>query len=179
LLPYLTRPFRTIVFYSYYPNSINILNMPPSKRRISSSWILTFLTTILILLFYFRYHSPTITKSSSLQILESNPTQQPSTIRIAKATIAYEPSNSIYNRSLELHSEHNERFGYGMHVLRTPTVREYANTLLWLQHVMVGEMMKKGEGAVWILYVHQSAMCLLNGLTKVNQVLHPNSHDGK
>jgi hypothetical protein len=100
--------------------------------------------------------------STALQINEWNQTQQQSDIRIPKATILYSHSNSIYNWSVDLHSQHNSRFGYEMHILRTLIVRGYANTLLWVQHVIVEKMMKGGEGTEWILYVHESALSPTN-----------------
>jgi hypothetical protein len=125
--------------------------MPPSRRLISSSWVLTFVTIVLILSFYFRDQYLTITKDRTLQILEPNPLRSLSPQGITKATIAYEPSNSILNRSLILHEQQNERFSYKMHVLRSSIVRGYANTLLWVQHVIVGEMIKD-QGVEWILF---------------------------
>jgi hypothetical protein len=127
---------------------------PNRPLKWHSCKVVTFLTclaAVILLLLYF----PTRPYSPTLPILQTIPwrsTRHPSDTRIAKATITYAPSSN--NRSLALHAAYNAAFGYPMHVLRTPIVRGFANTLLWLQHLIVSEMLKNVEERVeWIMYV--------------------------
>jgi hypothetical protein len=85
------------------------------------------------------------------------PIRLPSEIRIAKATIAYDPMNQIYDGALALHDQHNKRYGYEMHILRTPLVKGFANKMLWLQQTIIAELQRNvAERAEWILYAHHS-----------------------
>lgn len=137
-----------------FTRSTHYFTMPLSKRFTNPISILTSLT-IALLLYLYNHHKLLISRDSTLEVTDWNPIRQQSDICVSKATILYPPSDVIYTRSLTLHSQHNDRFGYEMHVLRTPIVRGYANTLLWVQHVIVGEIMKKEkrDGSEWILYV--------------------------
>ena len=84
-------------------------------------------------------------------------TKDQSDIRIAKATILYSPSNSVYDHALALHEEHNKKWGYEMHILRTPVVKGSSDTLLWLQHTIITELQKPVEERTeWILYLAPS-----------------------
>jgi hypothetical protein len=123
-------------------------NRPPRFSRKGAA-LLTSLTIVLILTLYLTHRHPSL---PTLETIPWIPTRFPSDTRIAKATIAYTPLSN--DRSLALHSTHNAAFGYEMHVLRRPIVRGFANTLLWLQHLIVSEMLKNVEERVeWIMYV--------------------------
>jgi hypothetical protein len=125
-------------------------NRPLKWHSCKVATLLTCLAAVILLLLYFptRPHSPT---PPILQTIPWIPTRHPSDTRIAKACIHYTPTS---NRSLALHSAHNAAFGYPMHVLRRPIVRGFANTLLWLQHLIVSEMLKNvEERAEWVMYV--------------------------
>jgi hypothetical protein len=98
-------------------------NRPPRFSRKGAA-LLTSLTIVLILTLYLTHRHPS---PPTLETIPWIPTRLPSDTRIAKACIHYTPTS---NRSLALHSAHNAAFGYLMHVLRTPIVRGFANTLL-------------------------------------------------
>lgn len=129
-----------------YPPSPKPPPLRPSPRSIKRITTLTLIASILLILYFLAPPTPLPTLQTTL--LPTTHTQ--SSIRIAKATIAYPPSNNISARSLALHASQ----GHETHVLRTPIVKGFANTFLWLQHVMTRELLKsENERAEWILYV--------------------------
>jgi hypothetical protein len=134
-----------------------LISWLPKRHARKVVAIISPITIALLLVLYLltRARSPPPT----LQTIPWIPTCLPSDTRIAKATILYTPASE---RSLALHSVHNAAFGYEMHVLRTPIVRGFANILLWLQHLIVSEMLKNVEERMeWIVYVpyHQYDKC--------------------
>jgi hypothetical protein len=134
-----------------YPPSPTSHHPRPSRRYIKRTCAFTAIAAIFffILLFVPRpFLSLSPNPGSTLQTITWTPTRLQSSIRIAKATIAYSPSSNIYNRSLTLHAAQ----GYKTHVLRTPLMRGFSNTFLWLQHVITSEMLKvENARAEWIL----------------------------
>jgi hypothetical protein len=114
----------------------------PSRKRLTTT--LTVLTLILLAYVYNHSTSP----QQAPLTLNHVPLPASPTLHIIKATILYEPSNSISPRSLALHEPH----GYPTHVLRTPIVRGFTNHLLWLHSLIVQEL-QRDQGAEWILYV--------------------------
>jgi hypothetical protein len=73
--------------------------------------------------------------------------QSQSDIKIAKATVMYDASADLYKQAVKLHKQQNKRYGYEMHVLRTPIDRGFANVFLWLQYLIINEMQKAIEEA--------------------------------
>jgi hypothetical protein len=124
-----------------------------SPRRIWAG-ILTAITIVLVLLVYLTYSGP---PDRTLQTIAWMPTRPPSSIRIAKATISFTSSSQ---RSLALHAAHNDVFGYPIHVLRTPIVRGFANSLLWLQQIIVDELVSKTveHRAEWIMFFDSTTL---------------------
>jgi hypothetical protein len=126
----------------------------PSRKRLTNT--LTVLTLILLACVYNHSTSSQQTPLTLHHVpLPASPTPQ-----IIKATILYQPSNSITTRSLALHESH----GYPTHVLRTPIVRGFTNHLLWLHSLIVQEL-QRDQGAEWILYVplascHNTFQCI-------------------
>jgi hypothetical protein len=134
---------------SHHPN---LYSSPPQRSRNPQPkriYALTTLAFLLSLIIYLITH-PISQTASTLPTIPWTPTRTPADIRIAKAAILYTSSD---NRSLALRSARHDRFGHPMHVLRVPIVRGFANTLLWLQHIIVKEIVEKTveERAEWIL----------------------------
>jgi hypothetical protein len=133
-----------------YPLSPRFHHLRPTRRSIKRTYTLTLIAAILLIL-CLAVHTQLPSQPPKLTLQTTNliTPRAHSSIRIAKATIAYAPSNGIYARSLALHVSQ----GYKTHVLRTPLVKGFANTFLWLQHVITSELLKdENERAEWILY---------------------------
>lgn len=132
-----------------YPPSPKFPRLCPPWRSIKRTTTLALIAFILLILYF------VLPSQSPLPALRTTPlttTHTQSSILIAKATIAYTPSNNIHARSLALHASQ----GYDTHVLRTPIAKGFANSFLWLQHVITSELVKNrgsDERAEWILYV--------------------------
>jgi hypothetical protein len=130
--------------------------------------VCTVTTFALIFLLYLTYTTP---PERTLNTIPWMPTRPPSSIRIAKATVAYTPTSL---RSLTLHTAHNDVFGYPMHVLRTPIVRGFANPLLWLQQIIVGELVSRTaeQRTEWIMFF-DSTIVLTNARIPLHMFVPP------
>ncbi|CAO2652606.1 Nn.00g008890.m01.CDS01 [Neocucurbitaria sp. VM-36] len=151
-----------LAFESAMATKTTTLPRPPlCQRQCRIRVTLALLLSLIIILFsnyYYSHHPVTTSDSNTVQPLTltpipSPPPKQQLSIRIAKATIHYPRSNTLFNTSLALHASHNARFGYEMHILRTHIVKGALNKLLWLQQLIVAELMKREEERMeWICY---------------------------
>ncbi|KAF2461885.1 hypothetical protein BDY21DRAFT_375811 [Lineolata rhizophorae] len=81
--------------------------------------------------------------------------------RIAKASMLYGQTNSLYERALRTHARHNELHGYAMHVLREEISRGYWNKLSYLHSLVVQELAKPAEQRVeWIMWTDAHTVVL-------------------
>ncbi|EAT90222.1 hypothetical protein HBH56_059530 [Parastagonospora nodorum] len=153
-----------------YPLSPRFHHLCSIRRSIKRTYTLALIAAILLIL-YLALQSliPSQPPIPTLQTTNLTTPRAHSSIRIAKATIAYAPSNSVYARSLALHASQS----YETHVLRTPLVKGFANTLLWLQHVITSELLKdENERAEWILFFSPSVV-VANTLIPLHTFLPP------
>ncbi|KAL2846419.1 cytochrome P450 [Aspergillus pseudoustus] len=74
--------------------------------------------------------------------------------RITKVSMLYGNRNTLYERALQSHKRHAERWGYGMEVLRNEISVGYWNKPGYLLSLVVREMTKKeGERVDWFMWV--------------------------
>lgn len=83
--------------------------------------------------------------------------------RVAKVSMLYGETNHIYERALQSHERHGERWGYPMHVLRQDIAVGFWNKPSYLLSLVINELTKPaGERMEWLMYVFSFCICLGN-----------------
>ena len=84
--------------------------------------------------------------------------------RVRQATMIYETENfnSIYERSIDTHIKHGEKWGVPTHILRHDIVEAgFFNKPAYILGLIIEEMAKPyGKRAGWIVYVYSLPQCL-------------------
>lgn len=74
--------------------------------------------------------------------------------KIAKLSMLYGEPNPLYERALAAHVPHNERFGYGMYVLREKTLPGYWSKPAYILDQILAELASpEDERLEWVVYV--------------------------
>lgn len=74
--------------------------------------------------------------------------------RITKASMLYGPRNVIYERALQTHRRHAQKWGYGMEVLQNEIAKGYWNKPSYLLALVIRELSKPvNERVEWLMYV--------------------------
>lgn len=77
--------------------------------------------------------------------------------RVAKVSMLYGNRNTLYERALQSHRRHAERWGYGMDVLQNDIAVGYWNKPGYLLSLVIEELAKPvGERVEWFMYVSSS-----------------------
>lgn len=91
---------------------------------------------------------PTVTASDSKDENQVTPKA-----RIAKVSMVY-GDNPLYDRALENHKRHAERWGYPMYTLQRDALKGYWNKPAWMLSLVVQELAKPpSESVEWMVYV--------------------------
>ncbi|RDW70879.1 uncharacterized protein DSM5745_08390 [Aspergillus mulundensis] len=95
--------------------------------------------------------------------------------RITKASMLYGPRNAIYERALQSHARHAERWGYGMEVLRHEIAEGYWNKPSYLLALVIRELGRAvGERVEWFMWVDADSI-IINPLIPLELFLPPDS----
>ncbi|CEL03104.1 hypothetical protein ASPCAL04261 [Aspergillus calidoustus] len=101
----------------------------------------------------------------------------PSTSRqITKVSMLYGKKNSLYERALQSHRRHAERWGYGMEVLRSDISEGFWNKPAYLLEIVIRELSKgyaDGERVEWLMWVDADS-AVLNPAIPLEIFLPPN-----
>ena len=74
--------------------------------------------------------------------------------RITKASMLYGPRNVFYERALQTHRRHAQKWGYGMEVLQNEIAKGYWNKPSYLLALLIRELSKPvNERVEWLMYV--------------------------
>jgi hypothetical protein len=74
--------------------------------------------------------------------------------RITKASMLYGPRNVIYERALQTHRRHAQKWGYGMEVLQNEIAMGYWNKPSYLLALVIRELSRPvSERVEWLMYV--------------------------
>lgn len=107
--------------------------------------VIAFLS-FLCFLFYFKSY-PSRTRNDIARSFRG-----PGVPRIAKVSMLYGQSNSIYERALRSHRWHNERWDYPFHILRYEIAGGFWNKPSYLLSLIVNELAKPPQERMeWLM----------------------------
>lgn len=77
-----------------------------------------------------------------------------SKLRLTKVSVVYGTPNQLYERALQSHLRHAQRWGYGMQVLRQEIVGGVWDKISYLLSIVLQELAKpQSERTEWLWYV--------------------------
>lgn len=86
------------------------------------------------------------------------------TRRITKVSMLYGNRNTLYERALQSHRRHAERWGYGMDVLQNDIAVGYWNKPSYLLSLVIEELAKPvAERVEWFMYSPFSFLAEIHG----------------
>ncbi|KAL4931663.1 cytochrome P450 [Aspergillus undulatus] len=92
---------------------------------------------------------------------KSDFTTIPSYRRVTKVSMLYGAKNSLYERALQSHRRHAERWGYGMDVLQEDIAVGYWNKPAYLLALVVAELARPdGERVEWLMWVDADSVII-------------------
>ncbi|KAL4802399.1 hypothetical protein BDV18DRAFT_164222 [Aspergillus unguis] len=98
--------------------------------------------------------------------------------RITKVSMLYGPRNTLYERALQSHTRHAQRWGYGMDVLQNDIAVGYWNKPAYLLALVVGELAKPVvERTEWFMWVDADSI-MINSLIPLEIFLPPTDLKG-
>ncbi|KAI9375783.1 cytochrome P450 [Aspergillus egyptiacus] len=123
-----------------------MITLTPTRRTRRPLTTLLILITLLTLLYQatIRLYNPNHDHQSDLDLLDDLDLPVRSSRRIMKLSMHYGERNPLYERALQSHRRHAQRWGYGMRVLRRPIADGYWNKPVYLLQVIAGELARNG-----------------------------------
>ncbi|KAL4993741.1 hypothetical protein BDV10DRAFT_198068 [Aspergillus recurvatus] len=98
--------------------------------------------------------------------------------RITKASMLYGPRNALYERALQSHRRHAEKWGYGMEVLQNEITTGYWNKPSYLLALVIRELSRPvNERVEWLMWVDADSI-VINPLIPLELFLPPSTLDG-
>ncbi|EAW14977.1 uncharacterized protein ACLA_003900 [Aspergillus clavatus NRRL 1] len=98
---------------------------------------------------------------------------EPSPQRIAKVSMLYGRPNRLYERALQSHTRHAQRWGYPMHILREDISVGFWNKPSYLLSLVIGELAKPpGKRVEWLMWVDADSI-ILNGAIPADLFIPP------
>ncbi|KAL4753661.1 hypothetical protein BDW72DRAFT_190869 [Aspergillus terricola var. indicus] len=137
------------------------------------------LTLALVSLLSILYLCPSfLTLTSSPWIpLQTDLTAPVKARRITKASMLYGPRNVIYERALQTHRRHAQKWGYGMEVLQNEIATGYWNKPSYLLALVIRELSRPvNERVEWLMWVDADSM-IINSLIPLELFLPPSVLD--
>ncbi|KAL6229312.1 hypothetical protein BDW75DRAFT_235307 [Aspergillus navahoensis] len=98
--------------------------------------------------------------------------------RISKASMLYGPRNALYERALQSHRRHAQKWGYGMEVLQNEIVTGYWNKPSYLLALVIRELSRPvNERVEWLMWVDADSI-IINPLIPLELFLPPSTLKG-
>ncbi|KAL4984894.1 hypothetical protein BDW68DRAFT_180210 [Aspergillus falconensis] len=121
---------------------------------------------------------------SSLALSRSPWTESPSIAapvqgrRITKVSMLYGPRNAFYERALQSHRRHAQKWGYGMEVLQNEIATGYWNKPSYLLALVIRELSRPvNERVEWLMWVDADSI-IINPQIPLELFLPPSTLDG-